>query len=64
MKCDFCDGKGGWREDMGEGTILFEPCPFCDETGRITFKRWLWDWFWLNMPVWFTEWYSDRKYPK
>jgi len=46
MKCQICEGKGGWREDMGEGTVLFDPCPMCKETGKIGFFQWIWNWAW------------------
>lgn len=35
FKCPVCEGKKGWREDMGEGTVLYEGCNYCGETGHI-----------------------------
>lgn len=46
MKCPVCNGKGGWREDMGEGTILYDPCYECKETGKLNFFRWFWLLLW------------------
>ena len=62
MKCPVCDGKGGFYEDFGEGTILFEPCEFCNEGGCVSVKKWLWDWwFWQNAPYWFFDLIAGEK---
>lgn len=42
MKCPACEGKGGWHEDFGEGTVLFEGCSYCKESGKISLLNWLW----------------------
>jgi len=45
-KCPVCEGKTGWQEDFGEGTIVFEGCSYCNETGHISLfariEHWLW----------------------
>jgi len=64
MKCPICNGKGGWREDMGEGTVLYEPCYECNESGNMPLEKYLWFWFWQYAPVSFVEWYSDTFYGK
>lgn len=35
IKCPICEGKGGWTEDFGEGTVVKEPCDYCHEKGKI-----------------------------
>jgi hypothetical protein len=44
MKCPICEGKGGWDENHGEGTVIHEACPNCDDTGRVGLFNWLWLW--------------------
>ena len=64
MKCPMCNGEGGWSEDMGEGTILFEKCPFCKD-GKITLRKWLGHYVWdyLSGLDWFIgllDWFYER----
>jgi hypothetical protein len=42
MKCPCCEGKKGWSEDYGEGTILWDKCPICHATGKVGFMIWFW----------------------
>jgi hypothetical protein len=49
MKCPICRGKGGWHEDMGEGTILYDPCRECNETGRVSWLYIINLWFWQTI---------------
>jgi hypothetical protein len=57
MKCPVCEGKGGWYENWGEGTVLQEPCPECNETGQMNIFKWinfhLWNQnlLWRTLPV-------------
>ena len=53
MKCPICDGKGGWREDFGEGTVLYEPCNECKEIGKVSIFYIIKLWFWQNVGQWF-----------
>jgi hypothetical protein len=59
MKCQFCDGKGGWSEDMGEGTIITDDCPQCNATGRISIFKFINNWLWENLPVFIIELLDD-----
>jgi hypothetical protein len=63
MKCPTCEGKGGWSEDFGEGTVLHEPCNHCDETGSIPLWEWLQVKFWCWAPEWYFEWWANMFYP-
>lgn len=54
MKCPICDGKGGWDENMGEGTVLHEECPFC-KSGKISVFEWIVNLAWQNMPDWLID---------
>jgi len=63
MICRLCEGKGGWYQDFGEGTVIRDECPPCLGTGRIGLRHWL-NWaFWDHAPVWFVEWYGEKFYP-
>jgi len=53
MKCPICDGKGGWSEDFGEGTVLREPCHECNETGKVSFFYIIRLRLWQNIGEWF-----------
>ena len=56
MKCNICDGEGGWYENYDmDWTNIHEECPYCNGTGRMSFSQW----FWENAPVRFVEWYGD-----
>ena len=44
FQCPVCEGKRGWREDFGEGTVLFEGCDYCKETGRISLFKHVGHW--------------------
>ena len=48
MKCPICGGNGGWQEDFGEGTILYEPCNQCKETGKVSVFYIIRLWIWQN----------------
>jgi hypothetical protein len=60
MKCPVCDGKGGWQEDMGEGTTLHEKCPFCKK-GRVNPFEWMEYWIWQYVPAEIIEWFDRRQ---
>jgi hypothetical protein len=40
-RCPVCGGEGGESEDFGEGTVVFRPCGYCRETGRVGLFKWL-----------------------
>ena len=64
MRCRLCEGKGGWSEDFGEGTVIREECPSCNETGKIGLFCWLQWAFWDHVPEWFFEWWADTFHPE
>ena len=53
MKCPHCNGKGGWYEDFGEGTIIDEPCGECLCTGKVNIFYIIRLWFWQSIGQWF-----------
>jgi hypothetical protein len=57
MKCPICNGVGEWKEDLGEGTIITEPCNHCSEKGIISLWGWILYHFWNNAPEWYSEFY-------
>jgi hypothetical protein len=63
MKCQICNGEGGWTEviDREIGGPYY-PCQTCNKTGTISLWTWIYIWFWDNAPVWFVEWYSDLRW--
>ena len=54
MKCPLCEGKNGWYEDFGEGTINFEKCPICKD-GQVTIFYMIRYWIWNNITCRFYE---------
>jgi len=52
MKCPVCEGSRGWRVNLVEGVSHFEGCPYCNETGKISFMKWARYYFWSYMPDW------------
>jgi DnaJ-class molecular chaperone len=41
MKCQICYGKGGWDENMGEGTHYWDACTYCEGEGKVSIWKWL-----------------------
>lgn len=60
MKCDTCDGGGGWQDYVDTHPLPYQICPTCDGKGKMGFMSW----FWINAPIWFVEWYGDWRYPR
>jgi len=65
MKCPMCEGVGGWSEDFGEGTILYDKCPYCKK-GKISVFKWVRNeiWQYLTCFDWFVsvlDWFYDRR---
>lgn len=62
MKCPVCEGKTGWREYFGEGTVLFEPCNYCNKKGKISILKYIEYWLWQHVfPVVVSEWLDSRR---
>jgi hypothetical protein len=64
MKCPVCNGKKGWTEDLGEGTVLFESCSYCRETGQLGIIEWLWHHIFQSLPEEIQDAICNAKEPK
>ena len=58
FKCTTCDGEGGWKDYVEAWELSYQPCPRCQETGKIAFM----EWFWEHAPIRFVEWVGDAFY--
>ena len=55
MKCPICNGSGGWWDDYGEGTVLYDPCNECKETGKVSILYIVRLWFWQTIGEYFVR---------
>lgn len=61
MKCPVCNGIPHYvEEDLGEGTIIWGDCSYCNRTGRISLGDWLNYQLYQYAPEWLTEWLIER----
>jgi hypothetical protein len=52
MKCPVCDGACRFSEDMGEGTILYDICSYCKDSGMVSVGKLISYHVWQNLPDW------------
>ncbi len=66
MKCPTCEGECGSWEDYGLIFVTAEwhDCGHCKGTGKLGFREWFCNWFWLTMPVETVEQYGDWPYKR
>lgn len=55
MKCPVCDGEGGFSQNFGEGTSVYDECGYCLGAGEISVFEWLSYHFWRIVPDWWWD---------
>lgn len=63
-RCPVCEGEGGWREPLDLDETLYQECPFCKSSGKLSYRDALPFWLDRHAPEWWGElvyrWHTRR----